>query len=140
VSLAGTRPPMAPPEERSPVATTVVRTPAAAVGAGRRALAGRSVPEGPTFPRPAAWSPGAGAGRPAPAVRSGPEGSVPTAPQAVQSRHPRSARGRTTRRPTAPTTPPSVQPRHPRLARGRSETGPRGEATPPDPGKAPGRE
>jgi hypothetical protein len=51
---------------------------------------------------------------------------------------PRSARGRTTRRPPAPTAPPSVQPRHPRSARGRSETGPRGEATPPDLGKAPG--
>jgi hypothetical protein len=36
----------------------------------------------------------AGTGRRAPAGRSGPEGSVPMAPQAVQSHHPRSARGR----------------------------------------------
>jgi hypothetical protein len=99
VSLAGTGPPAVPPEERSPVVATaevVVRTPAAAAGAGRCAPAGRSVPEGPAaaVPRPATWAPGAGAGRPVPTVRSGPEGLVLTAPQAVQSHHPRSARGR----------------------------------------------
>ena len=99
VFLAGTRPPVVPPEERSPVGTTTVevRTPAAAAGAGRRAPAGRSVPEEPAsvVPRPATWSPVAGAGRPASAVRSGTEGSIPTVPQAEQSRHPRSVRGRT---------------------------------------------
>jgi hypothetical protein len=115
VSLAGTGPPATPPEEKSPVGTaavgataaTVVRTSAAAACAGRRAPARQSVPEGPAaaVPRPATWSPGVGAGRPAPAVQSGLEGSVPTAPQAGQSRHPRSTRGR-------------------------SETGPHGEATP----------
>jgi hypothetical protein len=122
VSLARTGPPAASLEERSPVGTTtvvataatVVRTPRVVAGTGRRAPAGRSVPEGPAavVPRPTTWAPGAGAGRPTPAVRNGPEGSVTTSPQAVQSRS----------------------------ARGRSETGPRGEATPPDPGKAPDRE
>jgi hypothetical protein len=52
VSLAGTRPPAVPPEERSLVGTAAVeavevQTPAAAAGAGRRTPAGRSVPEGP---------------------------------------------------------------------------------------------
>jgi hypothetical protein len=69
---------------RTVVATVEVRTPTVAAGAGRRAPAGRS----------------------------GPEGSVPMDPQAVQSHHPRSARGR-------------------------SEMGLHREATPPDPGKAP---
>jgi hypothetical protein len=72
VSLAGTVPPAVPPVERSPVGMTVVvatvevPTPVAAASAGRRAPAGRS----------------------------GSEGSKPTAPQAVQSHHPRSTRGR----------------------------------------------
>jgi hypothetical protein len=72
VSLARTGPSAVPLEERSPVgtvavvATVEVRTPAAATGAGRCAPAGQS----------------------------GSEGSVPTAPQAVQSHHPRSARER----------------------------------------------
>jgi hypothetical protein len=99
VSLAGTGPPTVSPEERSPVVATagvMVRTPVAAAGAGRRAPAGRSVPEGPAaaVPQPATWAPGAGAGRPVPAVRSGTEGSVTTASQAVQSHRPRSAQGR----------------------------------------------
>jgi hypothetical protein len=81
VSLAGTGPPAVPPEERSPVGTATVeavevRTPAATAGAGRRAPAGRSVPEEPAVvvPRPATWAPGAGASRLAPAGRSGAEG------------------------------------------------------------------
>jgi hypothetical protein len=57
VSLAGTGPPAVPPEERSPVGTAAVvamevRTPAAAAGPGRRAPAGRSVPEGPAVAIP----------------------------------------------------------------------------------------
>jgi hypothetical protein len=93
VSLAGTGPPAVPLEEKAPVGTVAataaveVRTPAAAVDAGRLAPAGRSEPEG----------------------------LVLMAPYAVQSHHPRSARGRL-------------------------ETGLRGEATPPDPSKAPGWE
>jgi hypothetical protein len=68
VSLAGTGPPAARPEERSPVGTAaaVVRIPAAVAGTGRCAPAGQSVPEGPAaaVPRPATWAPGAGAGSP----------------------------------------------------------------------------
>jgi hypothetical protein len=74
VFLAGTGPPVVPPEERSPVGTTTVevRTPAAAAGAGRRAPAGRSMPVGPTMAvsQPATWAPEAGAGRPTSAGRS----------------------------------------------------------------------
>jgi hypothetical protein len=73
VSLAGTGPPAMLPEERSPVGTAAVVATAAV-----------------EVRTPAA----AGAGRRAPAGRSGPEGSVPTAPQVVQSNHPRSVRGR----------------------------------------------
>jgi hypothetical protein len=52
VSLAGTGPPAWPPEEKAPVGTVAVaavvdvRTPAAAVGAGRPAPTRRSEPEG----------------------------------------------------------------------------------------------
>jgi hypothetical protein len=72
--MAGTGPPVVAPEERSPVGTVAVEVRTLAVAAG--------------------------ASRPAPAGRSEPKGSVPMAPQAVQSHHPRSALGRAETRPT----------------------------------------
>jgi hypothetical protein len=95
VSLAGTGPPAAPPEDRSPVGTAavvattamVVRTPAVVDSAGRRAPAGRSVPEGPTavVPRPATWAPGAGAGSPQAVQARSAQGQSETGP--AERRH-----------------------------------------------------